>query len=70
MIPLGEVGGPARLVLAGALTTAVGLAIAATAPIFATAPIDRIQHQQTAGGFVILLGWAILAWGIHRFGRS
>jgi hypothetical protein len=67
---LGDLGGPARLILAGALATAGGLAVAATAPIFATAPIDRIQHQQTAGGFVVLLGWAALAWGIHRFGRS
>jgi hypothetical protein len=65
-----DLRGPARLIVAGALTTALGLAIAATAPIFATAPIDRIQHQQTAGGLVVLLGWLILAWGIHSFGRS
>jgi hypothetical protein len=65
-----DLRGPARLIVVGSLVTALGLAIAATAPIFATAPIDRIQHQQTAGGFVVLLGWVILAWGIHRFGRS
>jgi hypothetical protein len=65
-----DVRGAARLIVTGAATTALGLAIAATAPIFATAPIDRIQHQQTAGGFVVLLGWVVLAWGIHRFGRT
>jgi hypothetical protein len=58
-----------RVIVAGALTTALGLTVAATAPIFGTAPLDRIQRQQTAGGVVVILGWAILAWGIHRFGR-
>jgi len=65
-----DVRGPGRLIVVGALVTALGLAIAATAPIFATAPIDRIQHQQTAGGFVVLFGWVALAWGTHKFGRS
>jgi hypothetical protein len=66
----GDGQGAARVVVAGALTTALGLAVAATAPIFGTAPIDRIERQQTAGGLVIVLGWVILAWGIHRYGRS
>jgi hypothetical protein len=70
MTPLGGNGGQAGLIVAGALTTAVGLVVAATAPIFGTAPLDRIQRQQTSGGLVVLLGWAVLAWGIHRFGRS
>jgi hypothetical protein len=61
---------PARLILAGALTTSLGLAVAATAPMFGTAALDRIQRQQTAGGVVVLLGWVTLAWGIHRFGRG
>jgi hypothetical protein len=67
---VGDGQGSARVVVAGALTTALGLAVAATAPIFGTAPIDRIERQQTAGGLVIVLGWVILAWGIHRYGRS
>jgi len=67
---LDERTGPARVIVAGALTTALGLCVAATAPIFATAPLGRIQRQQTAGGVLLLLGWAILAWGIHRYGRE
>jgi hypothetical protein len=63
-------GAPARLIVAGALTTSLGLAVAATAPMFGAATLERIQRQQTAGGLVVLLGWAVLAWGIHRFGRG
>jgi hypothetical protein len=70
MTSLGGGGGSAGVIVAGALTTAVGLVVAATAPIFGTAPLDRIQHQQASGGLVVLVGWAVLAWGIHRFGRS
>jgi hypothetical protein len=63
--------GPARRWLAlGAVVTAAGLAVAGTAPIVGTAPIDRIHSQQAAGGAVTVLGWALLAWGIHRFGRG
>jgi hypothetical protein len=59
-----------RLMALGAVATALGLAIAATAPVIGTAPIDRVQAQQTAGGVVVLLGWAMLGLGIHRFGRE
>jgi hypothetical protein len=68
----GEPGGgrPGRLIVIGAIVTAVGLAIAATAPVVGTAPATRVQPQQETGGVVVLLGWALLAWGIHRFGRG
>jgi hypothetical protein len=59
-----------RLILAGALVTAAGLAAAATAPVVGTVPLDHIQPQQEVGGVIVLAGWALLAWGIHRFGRS
>ena len=65
-----RVPAPRRLLLAGALVTASGLAVAATAPVVGTAPLDHIQPQQEAGGAVVLAGWALLAWGIHRFGRE
>jgi hypothetical protein len=54
----------------GAIVTALGLALAATAPVVGTAPATRIQPRQETGGVVVLLGWALLAWGIHRFGRG
>ena len=63
-------GDPRRLILAGALTTAAGLAAAGTAPIVGVGAADRIECQQTTGGVLILLGWTLLAYGIHRFGRS
>jgi hypothetical protein len=62
--------GSRRLVLAGALVTATGLAVAATAPIVGIGATERIRTQQGAGGVVVLAGWALLAWGIHRFGRE
>jgi len=61
---------PRRIVLAGALVTASGLAVAATAPIVGSAAVDRIEAQQTAGGILIVAGWALLAFGIHSFGRE
>jgi hypothetical protein len=61
---------PRRLLLVGALVTVSGIALAATAPVVGTAPIGRVQTQQTVGGVVVLLGWAALAWGIHRYGRG
>ena len=61
---------PRRLLAAGALATVAGITIAATAPVVGTAPGDRVQTQQTAGGVVVLAGWALLAWGIHRLGRE
>jgi hypothetical protein len=62
--------GPGRLILAGALVTVVGLATAATVPIVALGAAERIEAQQTFGGVLVLLGWGLLAWGIHRFGRE
>lgn len=59
-----------RLLAAGALATVAGIALAATAPVVGTAPGDRVETQQTVGGVVVLAGWALLAWGIHRFGRE
>jgi hypothetical protein len=59
-----------RLIGAGAFATVLGLAIAGTAPILGTGPDARIRTQQTTGGITVLLGWALLGWGIHRFGRE
>jgi len=50
--------------------TATGLAVAATAPIVGVGATERIRTQQGVGGAVVLAGWALLAWGIHRFGRE
>ena len=61
---------PRRLLAMGASATVAGIAIAATAPILGTGPADRIHAQQTVGGVVLLAGWALLAWGIHSFGRE
>ncbi len=60
---------PRRWLVAGAALTVVGLAIAATAPIVGTEGAERALDQQVTGGFVVLLGWVALGWGIHRFGR-
>ena len=62
--------GPRRLILAGALVTVIGLAVAATAPIVGVGSPDRIQLQQGAGGVIVLAGWVLLALGIHKFGRQ
>jgi hypothetical protein len=62
--------GSKRLIVLGAALTAVGLAIAGTAPVIGTASADRVQGQQSLGGVVLLLGWALLAFGIHRLGRE
>ena len=59
-----------RLILGGALATILGLAIAGTSPVVGTTDAARIHAQQAAGGVVLLAGWAILAWGLHRFGRE
>lgn len=62
---------PARRVLAaGAIATVVGIAVAATAPVLGTPGAERTRPQEYVGGVVAILGWALLAWGIHRFGRS
>ena len=59
-----------RLVVVGAVVTLLGSAVAAMAPVVGTADGQRIHAQQEAGGFVVLVGWALLAWGIHRLGRE
>ena len=63
-------GAARRLLALGVILTALGVAIAATAPVLGTDGSVRTRSQQTAGGVVVLLGWAVLAWGIHRFGRA
>lgn len=61
---------PRQLLAAGAIVTALGIAVAGTAPILGTEGSSRTSAQQIAGGVVVVLGWAILAWAIHRFGRE
>jgi hypothetical protein len=61
---------PRRLLAAGALVTVVGVAVAGTAPVLGLGGDDRARTQQTAGGVAVLLGWALLGWGMHRFGRE
>jgi hypothetical protein len=65
-----SLGGPRRIILAGASVTVMGLAVAGTAPIVGVGAADRVQEQQAIGGIVMLVGWALLGWGIHRFGRE
>ena len=62
--------GPRRLILAGALVTVSGLAVAATAPIGGTGLAEGIESPQRVGGLLVVAGWALLAFGIHRFGRE
>jgi hypothetical protein len=64
------VTGARRLVFAGALVTVAGLAVAATSPIVGTGDLGRIHGQQTAGGVLVVAGWALLGWGVHKFGRE
>ncbi|MDP9150417.1 MAG: hypothetical protein M3O36_10820 [Myxococcota bacterium] len=64
-----EARGPRRLIAGGALFTLVGLAISATSPVLGTGGSERTAAQQLAGGLVLIAGWGLLAWGIHRFGR-
>ncbi len=59
-----------RMLVSGALATALGVAITATAPIFGTPGAERTRPQELVGGLIVLAGWAMLAWGIHSFGRS
>jgi uncharacterized membrane protein YidH (DUF202 family) len=58
-----------RLLSLGGALTALGIAIAATAPVLGTAGAERTRTQEFLGGIVLVAGWALLAWGIHRFGR-
>jgi hypothetical protein len=61
---------PRRWMTVGAVLTVLGIAVAGTAPVVGTAPLERVEDQQTAGGVMVVLGWVVLAWGIHRFGRE
>jgi uncharacterized membrane protein YidH (DUF202 family) len=61
---------PRRLLVGGAGLTALGIAIAGTAPILGTEGSSRTLTQQMAGGVVVVAGWIVLAWAIHRFGRA
>jgi hypothetical protein len=61
---------PRQLVAAGAVVTVLGIAIAGTAPVLGTEGSSRTLAQQTVGGVVVVLGWALLAWAIHAFGRA
>jgi hypothetical protein len=58
------------LLAAGAILTALGLAVAALLPIARADDADRVIFWQRAGGIVMFVGWAVLAWGIHAFGRD
>jgi hypothetical protein len=64
------VGLARRWIVLGAALTALGLAVAGTAPVLGTAATESVQMQQAVGGAIVLAGWALLAWGIHRLGRS
>ncbi len=46
-----------KLVVAGALSAALGAAVAGTV-------------SPTVGGLILLAGWLVLAAAIHRFGRA
>jgi hypothetical protein len=66
-----EMAGPARQwIVLGAVATVAGLAVAGTAPVVGTVAADSVQIQQGLGGAIVLAGWVVLAWGIHRLGRS
>ncbi len=58
------------MLVSGALATALGVAITATAPVLGTPGAERTRPQELVGGLIVLAGWAMLAWGIHSFGRS
>ena len=61
---------PRRALAAGAIVSVLGIAAAATAPVLGTPGSDRTRPTQAVGGVGVLLGWGLLAWGIHRFGRG
>ena len=61
---------PRHQLAAGAVLSVLGLALAGTAPIPGTPGSGRTEAMQTVGGILVLVGWALLAWGIHRLGRS
>ena len=47
---------------AGVVTSIVGVAVVALAPLDSA--------LRTAGGLLLLAGWAVAAWGLHRYGRA
>jgi hypothetical protein len=53
----------------GAALTVLGIAVAGTAPIAGTATAGWVKYQPPVGGVMVVVGWVVLAWGIHRFGR-
>jgi hypothetical protein len=59
-----------RMLAAGTIATAVGIAVTATAPVLGTPGAERTRPQELIGGVIVLVGWGLLAWGIHSFGRS
>jgi hypothetical protein len=63
-------GLPRRWIVFGAGLTVAGLIVAGTAPVVGTASAEFAQIQQTVGGAIVLAGWVLLAWAIHRLGRS
>lgn len=65
-----KASGARKFLVIGALVTVGGLAVAAVAPVPGTAGSERTGVQQLVGGGMILVGWAVLAWGVHRFGRE
>jgi hypothetical protein len=64
------VSSPRSLLTAGALLTVLGIAVAGSAPVLGTDGSGRTQGQQIAGGVGVVLGWALLAFAIHSFGRA
>jgi hypothetical protein len=64
------VGVPWRWIVFGAGLTVAGLVTAGTAPVVGIASAESVQAQQALGGAMVLAGWVVLAWGIHRLGRS
>jgi hypothetical protein len=61
---------PRRLLAAGTLVTALGLGLAAMAPVLGAPGSERTRPQELAGGVFLVAGWALLACGIHLFGRT
>jgi hypothetical protein len=62
--------GARQWLAAGASMTVLGIAITGTAPILGTEGSTRTPGQQIVGGVLVVLGWALLAFAIHRFGRA
>lgn len=63
--------GTARQGLAiGAGLTAVGLLVAATAPVMGADAGAGARARELIAGLFVVGGWLILAWAIHRLGRE